>query len=129
MKHPVICTICCREKRQDLEPLPAIERYRSERIQNVYRQSQLEGLGFLIFSGKLGLLEPQSPIQYYDYRLEAEAVAEITPLLVTQLRNFDMRHLIFVGKGKEVEGWEPYYAAIEQACALAGVELEFRAYK
>jgi len=62
----VVITICCREKDNRPEPLAAVERYRSERIQSLHRLSRQAGLPFLILSGRFGLIEPDAPIPYYD---------------------------------------------------------------
>ena len=120
------CTTCCKEKRTDPGNLPAIERYLSERIRRVHRESMDKGRRMLIFSGKFGLLRPEEPIPWYDQKLESDGVGEIVPSLVNQLREYGASKLIFFCRPKNTEGWQPYHEALETACKQAGVELATR---
>jgi hypothetical protein len=55
------CTYCSAEKKYSDSSTPAIELYKSERIRNVYTKSKDDGAGFVILSGKYGLVEAQHP--------------------------------------------------------------------
>ena len=54
-----LVTYCSKEKRKDKTPLPAVERYLSERIQRVWAWARSEDRPMLILSGLLGLIRPE----------------------------------------------------------------------
>ena len=119
------CTPCCKNKRRDEAALPAIERYQSERIAHVYRESQRARQPLLILSGKYGLLEADEEIPWYDQPLTMEGITGLVLLLAGQLPTLNAEKLIFYARSKTTPGWQPYHAALEIACRQAGVALVF----
>lgn len=118
------CTICCAEKDTSEGTLPAIERYLSDRIRKVAAQSIVDGVAFYIFSGKFGLITPDTEIEWYDYKLPAEEVQSMSEKLTTQLVAEDITSLRwFAPDPKDQSGWEPYESAMSQACLNADVEM------
>ncbi len=65
-----ICTLCSRDKNEEVGLLPARERYVSERIRNVERIANELGVPFYIVSGKFGLLQADELIPYYDHEIK-----------------------------------------------------------
>jgi len=122
-----LVTTCCAEKRNDPELLPAIERYRSQRIAEIHAESERSGRSMLIFSGRYGLLAPEDRIHWYDYALiesDSEALAE---RMAAQLNARGATRVLFRAEPREAPGWEPYHRTLEAACERAGVSYAFRA--
>lgn len=122
--NSVICTICCAEKKDSKEKLPAIDLYLSSRIRFAYKESQEKGVGFRIFSGKYGLLKPDQPIDWYDFQLTNETVSDIVPVMVSQIKEQAIEKVIFYARPKSTPGWEAYYKALEQASKTTGIKFE-----
>lgn len=81
----VFCTYCSDDKDRSHEELPAIQRYRSNRIQSVYNAAMSLGFKFLILSGEYGILEASDPIPYYDHLLQSSEVSEHTKRVADQM--------------------------------------------
>jgi hypothetical protein len=120
------CTICCKDKRTDPDPLPAIDRYLSERIAFVSGESFRLGKPMLILSGKYGLLRPEDPIPWYDQKLVMEGVPEIVPIITAQLREKEVTWVHFYCHPKTDLNWYPYHVALEQACFEQNVEISYQ---
>jgi hypothetical protein len=115
----ISCTYCAADKRRDLEPLPAIARYRSDRIAALHAAGPM-----LILSGEYGLLAPEDPIPWYDHLLMPEEVEELVPQVISQLRSRSITALDFhTADPLHTPAVRPYVAVITQACAAAGVAL------
>jgi hypothetical protein len=121
-----VCTICCKEKREDNELLPATDRYISERIGFVSRESRRLDKPFLILSGKYGFIDSDFEIPWYDKKLEAEDVAGMVPILTKQLLEKRVSTIIFYGKPRTTPSWKPYYDALEQSCHQANVAIAYQ---
>jgi len=121
-----LCTICCKDKRGDPGLLPAIERYRSERIAFVHQESQRLGKPMLILSGKYGLLRPEDPIPWYDQKLEMDAIPELVPVIGKQLKEQGVTRLKFYCHPKTDKNWYPYHIALEQACQKREIKIDFQ---
>ena len=121
-----LCTICCKRKRRDAEPLPAIERYLSRRIRLVHAESRRLGQPLLILSGKYGLLSPGRNIRWYDRLLRSEDVATVAPRVAAQLSQRRASGVTFYGRPRRIAGWGPYYEVLERACRTAGIPLRFK---
>jgi len=81
----IFITYCSKEKDESSELLEAIKRYKSNRIQKVYKTSQLVTVDFMILSGEFGLLKSTDKIPYYDHLLLMEEVNKYTKKLIKQL--------------------------------------------
>jgi hypothetical protein len=121
-----LCTICCKDKRADPGLLPAIDRYLSERIAFVHRESQRLGKPMLILSGKYGLLKPEEPIPWYDQKLEMEAVPGLVPVIAAQLAQYGVTRITFYCHPRTDPNWHPYIETLERACRACRVELTMR---
>jgi hypothetical protein len=118
-----LITICSKEKSSAPDEIPAVERYQSPRIASVYERSCREGVPMLIFSGKYGLIDPQTPIPYYNHLLQAEEIEGFVAPTAEVLSARGIISVTFVARPREEAGWENYYRVIERACEKAGVEL------
>jgi hypothetical protein len=116
-----LCTSCSKEKRDAPGLMPAIDRYRSDRIHAVFRHSQETGVPMLILSGKYGLVAPETPIPYYDQPLLEEAIDRLLPRVVERLQRSGATVLRFYGDGPQAPGWAPYYALLARACGACNV--------
>jgi hypothetical protein len=118
----ILCSYCSGPKRPDERPLPAIDRYRSERLRELCRRGRARGTPLYILSGHFGLLAAADPIPWYDHLLsadEAEALSRGVALRLRELGVTDVEyHTADVGLTPPVR---PYLAAIAAACAAAGV--------
>lgn len=121
----VICTYCAAEKRQDVGPLPAIQRYLSSRITDLHRAAVSQGLAFRILSGEFGLLPPEAPIPRYDHLLLPDEVAALMPTVAARLTADQITCLTYhTADPVQVPAIVPYYEVARQACALAGTTFE-----
>ncbi|MDG0974167.1 MAG: hypothetical protein P8O07_08420 [Crocinitomicaceae bacterium] len=123
----IFCTYCSARKYRVDYPMPAIEVYRSERINHVHRAAQEANAECLILSGKYGLLSTADKIAYYDHLLKAEEVDAHAQLLVLQLQEKGVSKVIFwMNSIKRDHQLEPYLDCIELACKRALVPIEIR---
>jgi hypothetical protein len=112
-----LITTCCKEKRTNTKLLPAIDRYLDPRIKHVFNIARDINAGFVILSGKYGLLKPEELIPYYDKVLTDKEVDEMVSKVTNQLRKLDVSELIVYGLDKNTfHGWRPYYTVLEKAC-------------
>ena len=114
-KGAIFITTCCKEK--DTRPglLPAIQRYRSDRITWAYAESQRLGLDLLILSGQFGLLRPEDPIPWYDHALQMEEIDALVPPVADELASLAMSEVFFIARSASTPGWAPYHIALMQA--------------
>jgi hypothetical protein len=118
----VFSTYCSADKNQSRDPLPAIERYHSGRIRSLYNAALSLGAGFVILSGRYGLLDPCEPIPYYDKRLNAAEVPSHANTVARQLGSMRITEVVFFSRPvSEDPNIEPYIDCIKLACDQAGV--------
>ena len=123
----IYCTTCSKDKSTKEGRIPAIQRYRDQRINSVYHQSQIENKGFRILSGKYGLLSPTDEIPWYDQALLPHEVENMIELIATRLKSENIDFVLFFAKNpKENPDWEPYVNAIIGACEKADTKLEIK---
>lgn len=122
----VFCTYCSAEKDTADALLPAIRRYRSDRIARIYGAALTCGCGFVILSGEFGLLEPSAPIPDYDHLLLTDEVETHAHRLAAQIAEQGITQILFftlpVAKDEKLA---PYHAALRRACETATVKLNF----
>jgi hypothetical protein len=122
----IFCTYCSAEKEPSAELLPALRRYRSERIERICRAARAAGCGFYILSGKYGLLDPNEKIPYYDHLLVADEVEAHATKLTEQIKQYDITQIVFftlpVSRDEKLA---PYHAALRLACTMAPTRLGF----
>ncbi len=71
-KRKLFVTYCTGRKTDEKENIPAIQRYKSERIRWVYAEALKEKADFAILSGIFGLIPPERKIPKYDYCLQKD---------------------------------------------------------
>lgn len=123
------CTICSKGKRKDKELLPAIERYLSSRIKNVYQEASSQNVKFLIFSGEYGFLYPHNLIPFYDHLLSKEEVESFLPILKKQNLFLEITELECFMRKMSVSGWEPYYTILRRFSEEENIKISFNLYE
>lgn len=120
----IYCTICCAEKREEEDLLPAIDRYVSKRIQMVADCAEKDGVHMFIFSGKYGLIPPHYPIPNYDLKLTSTEVTAMAEKLSEQLIDFEVTAVVWFGPHLEAyPGYKPYFDALKNACVRHQINL------
>ncbi len=121
----LICTICCREKDRAEGLLPAVRRYRSDRIRKVHSLAWKAGLPFAILSGKFGLIAGEEPIPYYDKLMEGDYLGRIIGLNTAFLKKNGIRKVIFLlPDPADDPHLRPYLRSPQSAARAAGNKLE-----
>lgn len=122
----VFSTYCSAEKETTDSPLPAIQRYRSDRIKRIYSAALTCGAGFFILSGEFGLLKPNELIPYYDHLLISDEIEAHSFKVAEQIRQHGITQIIFFTSPVAVdEKLEPYHASLRLACQKASINLSF----
>ncbi|MEK8024063.1 MAG: hypothetical protein AAB229_09685 [Candidatus Hydrogenedentota bacterium] len=124
MAEHCIITYCCRDKDPAPGLLLAIKRYRSDRIQSLYRQAIEEGSGFLIFSGQFGLLRPDEEIPWYDHMLQPEEIPAMILKICGPLGRYDAATFYY----REGDNIASYLEAIRTAADRTAVTLTERGH-
>ena len=127
MKKPrvLVSTICCREKDRREGTLPAIQRYRSERIDTVARLARDAGLPMAILSGKYGLIYQDKPIPYYDKLMGEGDLGEIIAANIVFLEKHKIKKIIFLCPDPSLDPHvQPYLRSIQAAARGAACRLE-----
>lgn len=123
----VYCTSCSKEKSTKEGRIPAIQRYRDERINSVYHRSQMDNKGFRILSGKYGLLSPTDEIPWYDQVLLPHEVENMIDLIAIKLEAENISTIeFFIKDPNENPDWETYANAMIGACEKTGTKLEIK---
>lgn len=123
-RNILLVTICCREKDRAEGLLPAVRRYRSERIDRLARLAGEAGLPFAILSGFFGLIEAEEPIPYYDRLMSADDVERIAAAATEFLRERGIQEVIFCLPDPALDPHVgPYLASMEKSAAAAGCRL------
>ena len=119
------CTYCSAEKNYSETPIPAIDLYNSARIKDIRAKAKEAEAGFVILSGKYGLLKPEQRIPYYDYLLLPQEVEGHSELVASQLEKLNPATLVFYSHTIEKDpNLKAYIDCIQKAAEKSGVELE-----
>ncbi|MBI3988228.1 MAG: hypothetical protein HY347_01285 [candidate division NC10 bacterium] len=119
-----LCTYCSKEKRHDPGEMPAILRYKSERITHVHTAALALRAGFFILSGKFGLVTATHPIPDYDHLLQDPEVEAHAKKVGEQLAQAQVCRLVYVTEPiSEVPQLGPYLETIRRACSATSVAL------
>ena len=116
-----LLTTCCAAKRPEPEPLPAVRRYVSPRIDLSIRLARRLGLPLLILSGVYGVLRGDEGVPYYDHALQPDEVEDLLPAVVDRLRELEVSSLALVVRARGTPGWEPYLELIDRAVHELGI--------
>ena len=121
----LVCTICCREKDRTDKLLPAIRRYKSERIKTVAGLARDAGLPLAILSGKYGLIDADQPIPYYDKLMGEGDLGEIIAANIAFLEKNEVGKVIFLCPDPAIDPHvQPYLRSIQAAARGTGCELK-----
>lgn len=121
----ILCSYCSAAKRRDEAPLPAIERYRSERLRALHDAGLAAGAPLRILSGEFGLLDAGEPIPWYDHLLEAGEVPAMASRVADALRASGVTEVEYHTASPAVApDIAPYLAVMRAACAEAGADLK-----
>ena len=122
-------TYCSAEKSNAPGRIPAIERYKSHRIQWVNKRAQKQGEALFILSGKHGLIKAEEEIAYYDYLLTNDALEEHVQLLSRQLSSLGIRQVTFFARPVSVDpNVLPYVKCIKEACQMTSCRIDLTTY-
>lgn len=122
----IFCTYCSAEKEIAEGLLPAIRRYRSQRIERIHALSQAAGCGFFILSGEYGLLAPDNRIPYYDHLLVADEVEAHAFKLAQQINQYGINKIVFFTLSAAKDGkLASYHASLRLASFIASIRLSF----
>ncbi len=102
--------------------MPAIKRYKSRRIAKVAQLAHERGETFAILSGRLGLIDENELVPYYDHLLLSAEVDELAVKVGAQLREFGEKELEFYYRPNDA-AWDPYIQVIKQATKYTSVKL------
>ena len=104
--------------------MPAIERYKSSRIQQVYFAAQSLNIDFFILSGKFGIISSKKMIPDYDFMLKKENVTEHSIKVESQLDSLEIKQIIFFMRSiLEDKTLKSYVESIKKACKNKGINL------
>jgi hypothetical protein len=120
-------TYCSAPKREDPGDLPAIQRYRSERIADVGRRAAESETSFAILSGSFGLVDPQEPLPWYDHLLQEDEIEGMVPGVAERLRSWAITEIVWFTVDPALDPFVGRYAAVlEGAAVLAAIPMETR---
>ena len=121
----VYCTYCSSKKNRSSHKLPAIKRYKSNRIKAIHRTALSQNIPLLILSGKHGLVKAETPIEYYNYLLKADDVEEDSIKVAEQLRGFGVKELVFFSRSTDIDpNINPYINCIKNATNISKVNFK-----
>lgn len=120
----ILCSYCSAAKRRDPAPLPAIERYLSDRLRALREAGRASDRPLHILSGEFGLLPAEAPIPWYDHLLAEREVAAMAARVADSLRELGVTGVEYHTASPEVApDIAPYLAVMRAACEAAGAEL------
>jgi hypothetical protein len=123
----VYCTYCSTNKNTSESPLPAIDLYKSERIKSVLELSKKDSAGFVILSGKYGLIDAEEIIEAYDHLLVATEVGKHAEKVANQMKLRELEEIVFYMNAVENDkNLLPYLDCISSACNSIGVILHIK---
>ena len=121
----IYCTYCSARKDNSSSILPAIKRYKSNRITSIYDLAIKSKIPFYIFSGKYGILHAEDPIPYYNTLLKPSKVTGHSNTVAEQLKKLEISELIFYSKStQEDPNIKPYIECMKLATEKARVDFK-----
>jgi len=116
----VICTYCSKAKREDGGFLPAVLRYKSDRIVELANLADAKDLEFMILSGEYGLIDREYPLPFYDHLLQPWEVDKLSNKVATTLCMAGVKEIEYHTAAPElVAPIRPYLSVMETACSRA----------
>ena len=121
------CTYCSALKDSSRNVLPAIKRYKSQRINSVYNGALLLNVKFYIFSGKYGLLHPNDEIPYYDHLLQSSEIEEHAKKVADQIVELGFTEILFYTRPPlQDNNMVNYIKCLKRACDKTNTMLEIQ---
>jgi hypothetical protein len=118
------CTYCSKQKSDEESDLPAIQRYRSQRIARVSLQAMMNGCTFYILSGKYGFIAQDYPLPYYDHLLQPDEVTKMVQMVSGQIKSAGVEEIRYFSNNPDFDATLiPYRMVIEKSCQAVGVQL------
>lgn len=119
----IFCTYCSAQKDHAEGNLPVLQRYQSRRIAAVAAAAQSMGIGFMVLSGRFGMIGPEALVPWYDHLLQPNEVESISALAARQLTQAGVKRLLFWMRPIHQDPQlAPYLSVAQNACRMAGVE-------
>ncbi|MCP4292583.1 MAG: hypothetical protein GY780_12205 [bacterium] len=120
----IICTYCSGAKTTDGGLIPAVRRYRSERIVQLGHSADNKDLQFMILSGEYGLIDREYPLPYYDHLLQPGEVDKLSSRVATTLCMAGVKEVEYHTAAPEIVApVRTYLSVMEAACGRASVAL------
>ena len=120
----IFLTYCSAKKNHQSDLMPAVERYQSKRISQVYSAAQELNIDFFILSGKFGLISSKKMIPDYDFMLKKENVKEHSIKVESQLDSLGIEQIIFFMRSiLEDKNLKSYVESVKKACKNKGINL------
>lgn len=121
------CTYCSAQKDTTLKMIPAIKRYKSQRIISVYSESLRQKHEFIILSGKFGLLYPNDEVPFYDHLLKHSEVEELAQIVDRQIKLMGLSEIVFFTRSPiQDKNVVCYIDCLEMACEITNTILKIR---
>ncbi len=113
--------LCSVEKATQEGEIPAIRRYTARRIQTVAQWAGRDHADFRIFSGKFGLLQPETPIPWYDHVLTPENIPAMARQAAEKIKAAGWKKLVvFTGDPAKDPLIYLYLGCLQVAASIAG---------
>ena len=120
-----IVTYCSKNKKEDSVPLPAIERYITKRIERIHGKAIKEKRPMFILSGLLGLIQPQTPIMWYDKQLVPADIGQMVNLISHQLLQFKISAIEYFTEDVWLKPEiKPYQDLLAAACMRLDIPMK-----
>ncbi|MFB6208441.1 MAG: DUF6884 domain-containing protein [Candidatus Nanohaloarchaea archaeon] len=117
-------TYCSKKKSREPGKLPAIERYNSERIEELHEQARQNKEDFAILSGEHGLVTPTEEVTYYDRLLREEDLEEMIPVVREDLQGREVSKVVY--HTREIESERvPYFRLIRESCRREKIDFSY----
>lgn len=123
-RSTILCTICCRKKDPAAGLLPALRRYRSNRIARAASLARAARMSLVILSGKFGPLWADAPIPDYDRLLLPRDVPRVRRLIASFLQDNGIGAVNYLLPDPALDPKVvPYLRAMAEGARDAGAEL------
>ena len=118
-------TYCSAEKNGSGTLLPAIDRYRSDRISGVCSAAKTAGATFGILSGQYGLISADHPLPYYDHLLQEDEIDAMTHQVQSTLSDWNIAEIHWFSVAFEMDpNVQRYQRVMEAAATNIGAEFQ-----
>ena len=106
-------TYCSKKKNPAAGFIPAIQRYNSKRIADLYNKSLEHDVPFAILSGKYGLVKPEQPIPLYDHLMTEDDITRIKYRIIKFILSNNVSSIVYFTK--DTDAVKPYHTALSEA--------------